>query len=225
MRTTMLTLVALCGLPAAGSAADLPTLAEAPAPAPGPSGFYAHVGAAGLIPDAGAAIRLGGVRVQGASIRVPATATAAAEVGYHITPNWAVSVSAGVPPTSEVFGTGTIAAFGKLGTSVAGPVAVTAHYHVLGLGAFQPYLGGGATYLVVFDSTDRALSRYRLDDAFGAVGQVGADLMLTERVGVFVDLKKAYLRTTARGALAGLPVKADVRLDPTALSGGVVVRF
>ena len=64
-----------------------------------------------------------------------------------------------------------------------------------------------------------------MDDAFGAVGQVGADIMLTDRVGFFVDFKKAYLRTAARGQLAGLPVKSDVKLDPAALTGGVVLRF
>lgn len=218
-------MAALCGLPPSSFAADLPLIAPFQQSAPAFTGFYVHLGPAGLIPDASARVKLLGVRVPGANISIPATVTAAAEVGYYIAPNWAVSTSAGIPPTSEINGKGTIAAFGKLGTSVAGPVAVTAHYHFLHLGAFQPYIGAGATYLTVFGSSDGALSRYRLEGAFGAVGQVGADFMLTNRIGVFVDFKKAYLRTTAHGFLAGLPVKSDVKLDPTALTGGVVFRF
>ena len=218
-------MAALCGLPASSFAADLPFTAPFQQITPAFTGFYVHLGPAGLIPDASAKIKLRGVRVPGASVSIPATVTAAGEVGYYIAPNWAVSASAGIPPTSEIEGRGTIAAFGKLGTSVAGPVAVTAHYHFLQLGAFQPYIGGGATYLAVLDSSDGVLSHYRLEGAFGAVGQVGADLMLTERLGVFIDFKKAYLRTTSHGLLAGLPVKSDVKLDPAALTGGVVFRF
>lgn len=147
MRKALFTLMALCGLPAASSAGDVPILAEPAGVSPTAPSFYAPTGPADLIPDARAAIGLGGARI-----------------------------------------------------------------------------AGGVTYPVVFDSTDRAPSRFRLDEASGAVGQVGADVMLTERVGVSVDVKKPYLRPVASGRLAGLPVRSVLRLDPAPVPGGVVVR-
>jgi outer membrane protein len=59
----------------------------------------------------------------------------------------------------------------------------------------------------------------------GVAFQAGADIMIDQHWGVFVDAKKAILRTNATGFLGPLPVRADVRLDPTVLSGGVTYRF
>ena len=49
--------------------------------------------------------------------------------------------------------------------------------------------------------------------------------MVTDRWGLFIDVKKALLRPTATGTFAGMPVVGDTRLDPWAFSGGVVFRF
>jgi outer membrane protein len=59
----------------------------------------------------------------------------------------------------------------------------------------------------------------------GVAFQVGADYMITDNWGVFVDVKKAILRTEATGFLGPAPIRADVKLDPLVLHTGVTYRF
>jgi outer membrane protein W len=49
--------------------------------------------------------------------------------------------------------------------------------------------------------------------------------MVTDRWGIFVDVKKALLRPTSTGTFNGLDVVGQTRLDPWAFSGGLVLRF
>lgn len=224
-------LIATAGVVAASaaSAADLPLFTQAPA-APTSTwsflnNFYVHVGPGALILDAGAKIYTPAGRFPGATIKIAPQVTATAEVGYRFTPNWAVSATVGVPPTAVIDGAGTAAAFGTLGRTVYGPMAVTAHYHFTNFGRFQPYIGGGATYMIAFNTVDGSMNNLQVRSAWGVVGQVGADYMFTDHLGVFVDFKKAYLRTTATGGLAGIPIRADVKLDPYIVSGGLTYRF
>ncbi|MCW6507144.1 OmpW/AlkL family protein [Lichenifustis flavocetrariae] len=187
--------------------------------------FYAHIGVVGVFADVDAKIKAAGTVIPGSKMSVPATVAPALELGYRVTPNWAVSLSGGIPPTSILNAGGSIAAEGKLGSTVAAAPTLTLHYHFLQLGAFQPYIGGGGSYLIVFNSRDGSLSHLRVDGAFGVLGQVGTDIMLSERVGLFVDLKKGILHTNARGAFGPVPIKTSVALDPLALTGGVTIRF
>lgn len=218
---------ALAGLFSAGPAraADLlfrPTL-EADQPV-SPT-IFVHVGPAGILLDESAKIKAGGTRIPGASIKISPQVTAAIEAGFFITPQIAVAFTGGFPPNPVIEGSGSIAGYGKLGSIVYGPTALTAQYHLTGFGRFQPYVGVGPTYMLVFNTRDGALSDLRISPAWGVVGQVGADLMVTDRWGVFLDLKKAYLRTAAKGSLGTVPIRADVTLDPLILSGGVTYRF
>lgn len=224
-------LVVALGTASSAYAADLPFLAQTgPVVDPGsPLSFldnvYVHLGPAALIIDAGAKIYTPAGRVPGATIKIAPQVTAAVEAGYYFTPNWAVSVTAGVPPKATIDGAGTVGALGRLGDSVYGPVAVTAHYHFTGFGAFRPYIGGGPAYMIAFNSHDGTMTNLQVRSAWGFVGQVGADYMINQHFGVFVDFKKAYLRTSAIGGLGAVPISADVKLDPYILSGGLTYRF
>ena len=232
-KTAMAMAGALAGCAGALStahAADLPMLAADPAVLVAPSwysNFYAHVGAAGIFLDAGAKIyTVPGGRIAGATIKIPPQVTATAEIGYRFTPNWGVSVTLGVPPTADIYGSGSVAAFGKFGSNVYGPIAVTGHYHLTTFGRFQPYIGIGPAYMIAFDSRDGAISNMQVRSAWGAVAQVGADYMITDHFGLFIDYKKAYLRTEAVGVAFGVtPIYAKVKLDPSIVSGGLTYRF
>src|SRR3712207_3799795 len=92
-------------------------------------------------------------------------------------------------------------------------MTLTAHYHFMGLGRLQPYVGLGPAFMYVFDEKDGVMSHLRVQNAAGFAFQVGADLMVTEHWGVFVDVKKAILRTEAKGVYGGVPVNADVKLE------------
>lgn len=211
----------------AAGAADLPLLAQDPTGSPGSwsQGFYVHVGPVALISDAAAKIGTPLGRYPGATIKIAPQVTASAEVGYFFNPNWAVSAAFGIPPTATIDGAGTVSALGRLGSATYGPTTVTAHYHLTSFGRFQPYIGGGPAYLIAFDSRDGSVTNLQVRSAWGAVGQIGFDYLLTEHLGAFVDAKKAYLRTTAVGLLGAVPIRADIKLDPYVVSGGVTYRF
>lgn len=187
--------------------------------------WFVHIGPAALILDEGAKIKGAGTRIPGATIKIAPQVTASLEAGYYLTPNVAVAVTLGVPLNPTINGAGTVEAIGKLGSIWYGPTAATAQYHFTNFGPFQPYVGVGPLLLIVFSEHDGALSHFRVDPALGAVAQVGADVMLSDRWGVFVDVKKGYLRTHSKGYLGALPISADVKLDPLVVSGGVTYRF
>lgn len=189
------------------------------------SKFFLHVGPAGLFLDEGAEIKLNGSVVPGGTVRIGDHATLGVEVGYFFDPNWAVSFTGGFPPSPTIRGAGSVESVGKLGSIVYGPTALTGHYHFTNFGDFKPYVGGGAMFMFVFQNKSDALQDMKVNNAIGAVGQIGADYMLNDKLGLYVDVKKAYLRTNASGTLYGLPVSSSVQLDPLVISAGVTYRF
>ncbi|HEX2725464.1 MAG TPA: OmpW family outer membrane protein, partial [Beijerinckiaceae bacterium] len=160
------------------SAADMP--AEAPVAAPvlafkRPPSFYVHVGAAGVILDEGAKINVAGNRLVGGDVSIKPQLTPAVEVGYFFTPELAVSFTGGYPPKIKVEAAGALNGMGLVGRSTYGPMTLTAHYHFQGLGRFQPYVGLGASFMVVFDRTDGLMTKLEIDNAAGIALQAGVD--------------------------------------------------
>jgi outer membrane protein len=221
---------AVLGLLSAGAqAADLPS-APLPAPAPlavsdVPLSFYVHVGPAGLIMDEGASLKVAGQKQLGATIAIKSQVTSSVELGYFVTRNVAISFTGGIPPLAKIEADGTMKGYPTIGKASYGPMTLTAHYHFMDLGRFQPYVGVGPAFMYVFDDNDGLMSRLKVKEAVGFAFQAGADFMIDQHWGLFVDAKKAILRTHATGFLGALPVKADVKLDPLVLSGGLAYRF
>jgi outer membrane protein len=207
----------------AALAADL-TVPESAPIAHQPS-FYLHVGPAAVILDESARLKAAGQNVPGANIAMEPQATAVVEAGYFFTPNLAVSFTGGLPLHADIEAAGTMDGLGRVGETLYGPVALTAHYHFTGLGRVQPYLGLGPAFMYVFDDTDGLLTDLKIDHAFGFAFQGGIDLMLNERWGLFADAKKVILRTEASGSLGGVPIDADVTLDPLVVQAGLTFRF
>ena len=224
LASTSLIASALVLSPSLACAADL-FGQPVPLLAANPPSYYIHVGPGGLILDESAKIAAGGVPVPKGNIAVPSQASLLLETGYFVTPNIGVSFTGGIPPLAQFYGTGGLGLLGKLGSAVYGPTALTAHYHVTSLGAFQPYIGGGAVYMVVFKTNDGTLTQAHLQNAWGATLQVGADYLINEHWGAFFDVKKAYLRSKATGFLGAAPVVAKVKLDPLVLHMGIGYRF
>jgi outer membrane protein len=200
-----------------------------PAPAAQPQttglGFFVHAGPAGIELDEGAKIYAADARVPGGTISVKRHFTVAVEAGYFITPNLAVSFTGGFPPNVKIEAAGSMDGMGRVGASTYGPMTVTMHYHFTGLGRLQPYIGAGPAFMYVFDQTDGLMNSLHVDNTAGFAFQAGADYMITDRWGVFVDVKKAILRTDATGFLGPAPIRADLRLDPLVVHTGVTLRF
>ena len=203
--------------PAAGQTAPQPPTGQK-------SGPYVHLGPGGLLFDAKAHVYSGGVVLPGASVRIPGNATLITEIGYR----WrklGVSLTGGIPPLATVKGAGTLASLGDLGKIRYGPMVLTAHYHFGGLGRWEPYVGGGPVFLLIFDNRDGAVSRLRVDNHWGAAVQAGVDYKVAPRLSLYLDVKKAALKTNATAVLSGAPIQANIRLNPAVVSGGLSLRL
>jgi outer membrane protein len=208
-------------------AAKSADLAQAPvaAPAEAPLGFFVHVGPAGLVMSESARMKVAGQPLPGATIAIKSQLTPAVEVGYFVTRNVAVSFTGGFPPLAKIELDSALKPNPTIGKATYGPMTLTAHYHFTNFGPIQPYVGVGPAFMYVFDNDDGLMNELKVKNTVGIAFQAGADIMVNRHWGVFVDVKKALLRTTATGYLGPAPVKADVKLDPLVLSGGVTYRF
>ncbi|WP_084572703.1 OmpW/AlkL family protein [Methylocapsa aurea] len=218
-------------------AADLAPPAPPPPP-PSPS-FYLHVGALGAFMETNAQSTGGGYfnNVAGiasiSNIDIRPNYTVALELGYFVTPNIAIALSAGIPPVAHLKATGfsLTNAFGTnlLGSMRWGPAMALLQYHVTQLGPFQPYAGIGAVYLLNFGNIADGIlvNNFGVDQSWGFVLQGGADFMLTPNLGVFADVKKLFLSTNAQGTVLGtaIPIRTHVALDPWVVSTGVTLKF
>jgi outer membrane protein len=229
--------------------ADAADLTPTPEPLPpAPPIFFVHVGALGAFyspPDAqstgGGFLKniptpLGTATLN--NVAIPPSYTVGLEAGYFITPNWALAISAGVPPLMHI--KATVFNFAPaLGTDLVGSVRfgplmglLQYHFNQWGAwqwGALQPYLGAGAAYVVMFANTsDGFLSNFSVDPTFCAVAQAGFDLMLTQNWGVFVDAKKLiYLNPNFQGNLlnTNIHIKTLGKIDPWIASAGITFKY
>lgn len=213
-------------LPLAGMAAlCLATAAHAQDVAQDNSRWFVHVGPADMILAPKVKLTTGGFPVPGAAVSVPNAWTVEGEIGYFITPHIAAAFAGGYPPEVTINGAGSLSALGKAGQMQAGPAAVNLSYHFNRGGVVQPYVGAGFAFMIVWNTHDAALTNLKVDDAIGPEVQAGADFMLNKRWGAFVDYKRTWLDTTARGDLGPAPVVAKVQLNPTVVNAGVTYRF
>ncbi|MGI8570636.1 MAG: OmpW/AlkL family protein [Methylocella sp.] len=222
-------------------AADLtPPLEALPPP---PPIFYVHVGALGIFyspPDAQStgggflkSIPVGAATATLNNVAIPPSYTLGLEAGYFITPNIAIALSAGVPPLihikATVFNFAGALGTDRLGSARVGPLAGLLQYHFTNFGAFQPYLGAGAAYVIQFANTsDGILSNFSIDPTFTFVLQGGFDYMLTQNWGVFVDAKKAiYLNPNFQGNLlnTNIHIKTLGKIDPWVASAGITFKY
>jgi len=170
-------------------------------------------------------LKVGGVPVDDPGMSTKPHYTPTIQIGRVIGENFAIAFTGGLPPHIKIMGSKSLAPFGTLAETTYGPATLTGQYRPLRQGTFQPYVGAGAAYMIVFSTKDGAFQDVEIDNDLAPALEAGADFMLTDRFGVFVDAKKAFLRTEARGTFGGNPVVGQVRLDPWALSAGATFRF
>lgn len=189
------------------------------------AGFaYVNVGFIGVFYDESADVYIAGTQVAGLDLEFDNDLTGGLELGYRFGNDIAASVMLGLPPSVTVYGNDLLPA--KVGSITYGAVVASAHYHFTHFGPrFEPYIGGGVAYTVVLNEQDGALNDLDVENAFGPVLQFGFESRLNDRWGLFVDFKKVWLDTTARGTINELPARADVSFDPFVTMVGVSYRF
>ena len=189
------------------------------------SRWTVHFGPAVVSPQESATLNLAGAPVPGGNVSIASRWTVEGEVGYYLTRHISVGFAAGYPPTFTVKGAGSMSALGTAGQMTGGPAGAGVLYHFNRDGRIQPYIGGGASFLIVFGTKDGALSHLKADDSVGGLVQAGADVFVNKHWGFYLDVKKAWIGTTATASYAGLPVVAKVAIDPLVPSAGAVYRF
>lgn len=142
-------------------------------------------------------------------------------LSYFVTDKIAIEVIAGTTQhTVKAVGPGTDVEVHK--TWVLPPV-VSVQYHPYPAARFSPYVGAGLNYMLFYGDKDKNGFKVKLDDGFGYALQAGADVALTGRYSLNIDVKKVWFETDASindGAL-----KSKVKLDPWVVSGGIGYRF
>jgi outer membrane protein len=200
----------------AASAQDLATKAH---------DVFFRAGVAAVRFDSGADFVVAGQPAPGADLELSNATTGAVEIDYFVHRNVSISLTVGYPPVTHAEGLGQLAPLGRLGSVRFGTGVLQAKYHFSGLGAFQPWIGAGVTRMVIFKNKDGAVQNLDVEDHWGGAVQIGADYMLTPRVGVYGSVSKLFVHTNGTASLGPAPVTAKIDLDPTIWQGGLSLRF
>lgn len=190
--------------------------------------WWLHVGVGRVTFHDHSTLIAAGSVVPGAGAKASDNTAAVFELGCQLNPQWSVSATFGVPPTSTITGTGNAAPFGKMGEVTYGPLVFAAQYHLGPIGPVRPYLGAGAVYYLVTASKDAAIQQLEVKNGWGSALQVGMSLPMSQRFSLFADAKKIFLKTSATGflpAAGGAPVRAETTLNPVVLHLGLRVAF
>ena len=209
-------------------AAALIGAAVAPAPALAQDAepkWIVRAGGSGIDLADGLELEFAGTPVPGADLSTKTHFTPSVQIARRVGRDFALAFTGGIPPHINIQGKGALAPFGKLAETTYGPTTLTVQYRPVHKGPVQPYVGAGAAYMIIFSTTDAAFQDVEIDNDLSPALEVGSDFMFSKRYGVFVDVKKAFLRTETRGTFGGAPVVGQVKLDPWCFSAGLVARF
>ncbi len=186
--------------------------------------FYLHFGPGALLFDASATVKSSGAVIPGATVHIDPNDTLITELGYRWR-NFGLSLTGGYPPLATVNGSGSLTSLGSLGRIRYGPTVLSVQYRLPQIGQLEPYIGAGPVFLLIFKNQDGAVRHLDVHDSTGAALQLGADYRLGPTWSLFIDVKKALLKTTATAVLDSVPISADIRLNPTVIAGGFSYRF
>jgi len=139
-------------------------------------------------------------------------------VSYSFNEHWDTDLVLTVPQEHSVKANGA-----PLGTFKHLPPTLLAKYKFTPMGGFQPYVGTGVNFTLIFDD-NLAGGGLKLENySIGPALQAGFDWKLNDRWALNLDVKKAKLRTdvsTAAGAFV-----TEAQLDPWIYSAGVRYAF
>ncbi len=112
-------------------------------------------------------------------------------------------------------------ASGDIGSIDRLPINLLVNYYPLGGldSRVQPYVGAGLNY-THFSSEPNGLS---VDESYGAIGQVGVDLAVTDNI--MLNGYASYADVTADINANGAGQIGEVDIEPVTIGGGITYRF
>ena len=170
-------------------------------------------------------LNVGGQPVPGAALHFDQIYTPMAEIGYRFTDDFAAVATLGFPPTISASGAGSIAGYGKLAGTTWGPTSFTVQYQPFHDGVLRPYVGAGLSYMIIFSTHAAAVQNPGLSNDLAPALEAGTEIALSNRYGLFIEAKKAFLSSKATGTIGGFPLTGTADLSPWVFSAGVALRF
>jgi outer membrane protein len=189
------------------------------------SPWFFRVGAAELQNLDGFNVTVAGQAVPDTTLHYNHIYSVLLEAGYNITPEISGVLSVGWPPAISIAGGGSIAPYGKLESTTFGPSALTVQYQPFHDGMIRPYVGAGAAYMIIFSTHGAAVQDPKLSNDLSPEFEVGSDLMFQENLGLFVEMKKAFLTSHATGTIGGYPLDGKANLSPWVYATGLTLHF
>lgn len=200
---------------------------EARAQDDGHQGWYFRGGPIGIFFSPGAELSVGGAAFPGADVSVRDNYSLSFDIGYRFNEQLSGTFTFGVPPTAEIRGAGSLSG-AYLGDVTYAPAILALQYRLPTNNAkFEPYIGAGVNYTIILDSDDRDVAGFKVDNAWGAVLQVGFESMINDRLGLYFDVKKIWLEADVKGSLGvgGPPATGKATLDPLLVGIGLLWRL
>ena len=161
----------------------------------------------------------------GVSLSVDSNTQFGLNIAYFLTDNVNIELLAATPFTHDVdfsvedpLGTGT-----KLGEVTHLPPSITANYYFMDASsAFQPYVGAGVNFTIIFDeeftsaNENAGLSDLDLDNSFGLTAQIGADYKIDDQWHLNASVRYIDIDTEASFKVGEANGRVnDIQIDPT----------
>ena len=110
------------------------------------------------------------------------------------------------------------------------PITGIVQFHLIPNGVIDPYIGGGAAYVLFEDAENIGLGdldRIDLKDDVGFVVNAGVGIRLGSRFGIVLDGKYVPIEADATAINLGATEEDDTRVDisPIIISAGLQLRF
>jgi outer membrane protein len=170
-------------------------------------------------------LTVGGQAVPGAALKYHPVYTPMVEIGRTFAEDWSVVATLGLPPTTSAYGSGSLAPVGKMEGITFGPTALTVQFQPIHDGLVRPYIGAGASYMMIFNTTSAAVQNPKLSNDFAPAIEAGSEFAFSEQYGLFAEVKKAFLVTKVGGTFGGNPISGKNSLDPWVFSVGATAHF
>ncbi len=183
-----------------------------------------RAGATTVAPDENASTIVAGNTDLGVSLTIDSSTQLGLNIAYFLTDNVNIELLAATPFSHDVnfsvadpLGTGN-----KLGKVKHLPPTLTVNYYLNDAGAaFQPYIGAGLNYTIIFDesftSANKAagLSDLSLANSTGLAAQIGMDYMLSNEWHINASVRWLDIDTDASFSVGGATGRvASIEIDP-----------
>ncbi len=155
-------------------------------------------------------------------VTVDSAASLGLNFSYFFTNNLSAEVLAAYPFEHDI----RLAGGGeKVASTEHLPPTVSVQYHFMPDNAFKPYVGAGINYTTFFSTkTFGALdgASLSLGDSWGLAGEIGADVMLSEKW--LINFSARYIDIETKAKLNGDSI-GDVKIDPWVYTLAAGYRF